>query len=224
MALLPPPSVTAGPPIKRPVPAPQILWPSAIGFTEDGATDLVTFPSLGAIKARIGASSPEPLQAFANAAQNAQDRILILDDYLFKPKDGQAVQSRYDPILRWFPDGLVANDIRILTNAHGNKTEHELIRRKFAERAAAINDRSRNRVGIVTIAINFTLNTEFPYVHDRFAIVDDELWHFGATVGGLHEALSAVTRGWDSDQHDALRFFNDAWRGDARSLGKGRHG
>jgi phosphatidylserine/phosphatidylglycerophosphate/cardiolipin synthase-like enzyme len=185
---------------------------------------LVTFPSLGAIKARIGASSPEPLQAFANAAQNAQDRILILDDYLFKPKDGQAVQSRYDQILRWFPDGLVANDIRILTNAHGNKTEHELIRRKFAERAAAINDRSRNRVGIVTIAINFTLNTEFPYVHDRFAIVDDELWHFGATVGGLHEALSAVTRGWDSDQHDALRFFNDAWRGDARSLGKGRHG
>lgn len=224
MALVPLPFVSAGSPIKRPVPSPQILWPSAMGFSDDGETDLAKFPSLGAIKARLGASRPVPLLAFTNAAQNAQDRILILDDYLFKPKARQAVQSRYDQILEWFPDGLVANDVRILTNAHGSKTEHELIKQKFAERAAAINDRSRNREGNVTIEISFTLNTDFPYVHDRFAIVDDELWHFGATVGGLHEQLSTATRGWDSGQHEALRFFNEAWQGDRRSLGRGRHG
>ena len=34
----------------------------------------------------------------------------------------------------------------------------------------------------------------FPYVHDRFAIIDSELLHFGSTVGGLHPDVSAATR------------------------------
>lgn len=224
MALAPPPFVSAGSPTKRPVPSPQILWPSAIGYGDNGGSDLARFPGLEAIKARLAASSPESLSAFRDAARTAQDRILILDDYLFKPKKGQALQSRYDKILDWFPDRLVANDVRILTNAHRDESEHNSIHQKFAERAAAINDKSRNRVGIVTIQISFYLKRDFGYVHDRFAIVDDELWHFGATVGGLHEELSAATRGWDSEQHDALRFFNDAWRGDSRSMRGSRHG
>jgi hypothetical protein len=224
MAIAPPPFVSAGSPIKRPVPSPQILWPSAIGYADDGGSDLVRFPGLEAIKARLGAHLPESLSAFRDAARAAQDRILILDDFLFKPKKGQALQSRYDQILRWFPVGLIANDVRILVNAHGDKTERDLITRKFAERAAEINDRSPNRDGNVAILINFSLGTDFPYVHDRYAIVDDELWHFGATVGGLHEALNAASRGWDSTQHDALRFFEEAWRGDGRPLPRGRHG
>jgi hypothetical protein len=224
MALAPPPFVNAGLPVKRPVPKPQILWPSAIGYGDNGGSDLVRFPPVGAIKARHSASPPESLSAFRDTARTAQDRILILDDYLFKPKKDQALQSRYDKILDWFPDRLVANDVRILTNAHADESEHHLIQQKFAERAVAINDKSRNRQGIVTIEINFNLKRDFGYVHDRFAIVDDELWHFGATVGGLHEELNAATRGWDSEQHEALRFFNDAWRGDGNSTRGRRHG
>jgi hypothetical protein len=222
MALTPPLFVSAGSPVKRPVPSPQILWPSAIGYGDNGGSDLTRFPPLDAIKARLAACPPESLSAFSHAARAAQDRILILDDYLFKPKDGQALQSRYDKILDWFPDRLVANDVRILTNAH--PSEHNSIHQKFAERAAAINDKSRNREGIVTIQISFNLKRDFGYVHDRFAIVDGELWHFGSTVGGLHEELSAASRGWDSEKHGALRFFNDAWRGDSGSTRGRRHG
>jgi hypothetical protein len=206
------------------VPSPKILWPSAIHYGDNGGSDSARFPPIDAIKIRLAASPPEPLLAFTDAARSAQDRILILDDYLFKPKDGQSLQSRYDKILDWFPDRLVANDVRILTKSRGHESERNSIRRQFAERAAAINDSSRDRDGKVTVTIKFSLGTEFPYVHDRYAIVDDELWHFGATVGGLHEALNAVTRGWDSEQHDALRFFNDAWRGDSNSTRGRRRG
>ena len=224
MAIAPPLFVNAALPIKRPVPRPQILWPSAIGYGDNGGSDLGRFPPVDAIKARHSACPPESLSAFRDAARIAQDRILILDDYLFKPKKDQALQSRYDKILDWFPDRLVANDVRILTNTHGDEPEHKSIQRKFAERAAAINDKSRNRAGILTIQIKFCLKRDFGYVHDRFAIVDDELWHFGATVSGLHEELNAATRGWDSEEHDALRFFNDAWRGNNSSTRARRHG
>lgn len=48
-------------------------------------------------------------------------------------------------------------------------------------------------------------------VHDRFAIVDDELWHFGATVGGAHRSVTAYSRGWDTRTTRAGEFFEEAW-------------
>lgn len=37
-------------------------------------------------------------------------------------------------------------------------------------------------------------------IHDRFAVLDDEIWHFGGTVGGINAQLTAYSRGWmDSD-------------------------
>jgi hypothetical protein len=47
--------------------------------------------------------------------------------------------------------------------------------------------------------------------HDRFAIVDHELWHFGATVGGSHRSLNAFSRGWDAAAHGAVEFFGEIW-------------
>ena len=54
-------------------------------------------------------------------------------------------------------------------------------------------------------------NTKFPYVHDRFAILDGELWHCGTTVGGLHHSLSALSRGWDDRQHEFKELFDKTW-------------
>lgn len=33
-------------------------------------------------------------------------------------------------------------------------------------------------------------------VHDRFALLDDEIWHFGCTVGGITSTLTAYSGGW----------------------------
>lgn len=34
------------------------------------------------------------------------------------------------------------------------------------------------------------------YIHDRFVLLDDKIWHFGAKAGGMHKCFSAVTGGW----------------------------
>lgn len=54
-------------------------------------------------------------------------------------------------------------------------------------------------------------NSRYPYLHDRFALVDGELWHFGATVGGLHHSLNAFSRGWDDNKHNFKNFFENVW-------------
>ncbi len=212
-------------PIMRPYPEPQILWPTSLGYGHEGGSDSGTFPSLTAIKARRAACPPEALTAFIEAAWIAQDRIFVLDDFLFKPKEkSQSKQSRYEQILSWLPDGLAANDIRFLTKAHENRAEQDAVQKQFNEHVAAINQRAPRRAGAAKIEIRFSLGSKFPYVHDRFAIIDNELWHFGATVGGLHNLVNAATRGWDAEAHDAVRFFNDAWNGDDDAQRGGRHG
>lgn len=214
MPLRPPPFVNATVPVARPFPEPQILWPTLLGYGDNGGSDSTVFPSLTAVKARRAADCPDALNAFLEATTMAQDRILVLDDYLFKVRDGQSLQNRYDQILSWLPDGLVANDVRFLTNNFGDAEEQYEIYRQFSERITSINRRAPRRAGVAKIEIKFSLGSKFPYVHDRFAIVDDELWHFGATVGGLHNLVNAATRGWNAIAHEAVRFFNDAWNGD----------
>lgn len=225
MALAPPRPVNVTAPVTRPYPEPQILWPTFPGYGDDSrSSDSCAFPSLPAIKARRAARPAEVLTAFVEAAWMAQDRILILDDFLFKPQEGQSLQSRYDQILFWLPDILVANDIRVLTNSHEDPAEQDAIQKLFNEHVATINQHNPRRAGAARIEIRFSLGRRFPYVHDRFAIIDDELWHFGATVGGLHSLVNAATRGWNAETHDAVRFFKDAWDGDDDVQRGGFHG
>lgn len=47
--------------------------------------------------------------------------------------------------------------------------------------------------------------------HDRFAVVDAELWHFGSTVGGGYHVLSAVSRGWSAHADSLAELFGAWW-------------
>lgn len=53
----------------------------------------------------------------------------------------------------------------------------------------------------------------FPFPHDRFAVIDQELWHFGATVGGGHPSLTAQSRGWDAEVAGFKIFFERVFSG-----------
>ncbi len=209
-----PPSVDAGFKVKRLVPDKAIFWPTAIGYGNLGQSgDSTKFPQLTAIKARKSAKSVAPLLAFVDTARKSLDRILVLDDYLFKPTEGP-LQNRIDQVLMWFSGDSLASDIRLLTSSIGDADAENDIVQQFNDRARKINSWNRYPNSL-QIHIKFTLQKEFPYVHDRFSIIDDELWHFGATVGGLHDQVNAATRGWDVNDHDALEFFNMAWAGDS---------
>ena len=52
----------------------------------------------------------------------------------------------------------------------------------------------------------------FPFLHDRFAILDGALWHFGSTVGGGHPGLTAVSGPWPAIETRAVAFFDECWR------------
>lgn len=222
MPLNRPLDVTVAAPVTRPYPEPRILWPTARWHGDDGGSDSRAFPSLEAVKTRKNECPPDGLAAFVEAVWMAQDRILILDDHLFDPVGKVSRQSRYDQILFWFQDDLVANEIQVLTNAH--EAEQGTIQKQFNERAAEINRSAPRRAGTARIEIRFSLKKHFDYVHDRFAIIDNELWHFGATVGGLHNLVNAATRGWNAEALDAVRFFREAWASAANAKGKRRHG
>ena len=43
--------------------------------------------------------------------------------------------------------------------------------------------------------------------HDRFAIMDGEIWHCGAAVGGMHAELSALSRGWKDENDNLKKYF-----------------
>lgn len=44
-------------------------------------------------------------------------------------------------------------------------------------------------------------------IHDRYAILDDELFHFGSTVGGNEEHFTSYSCGWDIQKIKGLLDF-----------------
>jgi hypothetical protein len=189
-------------PEDRPAREKEILWPNPWGLADDRI-----FPELEGIKARRSSKRLQPLVSFIQAAAEARERIWLLDDYLLKPS-GESDVTKLDQVLAWFPEGTNANDIRLLTKSAGEAVDKS-VKSSFDERTKLINSFSRN--GLCKIEIRFTLQQNFPFVHDRFGIIDDELWHFGAAAGGLHHLVNATSRGWSATDHGAVEFFCLAW-------------
>jgi hypothetical protein len=199
----------------RPIPEKQIIWCSETGGSS-------RFPAgMEDIVQRKYAVDPVPLVAFGEAVAAALDRIWIVDEYIFMPEGSRekqtrdGIRKRIDRMLAWMPLTIEASDIRILTKTHKEITESELA--PLRQREADINRQSSHRDRECSIQVRDHLSTTFNYTHDRFAIVDDELWHFGGTVGGFLTSVSATSRGWSAAEHGAIQFFELAW-----SIGTGK--
>ena len=213
-------SIEPSAPAERQVHDKAIYWPGHADLSGDETTpDLSAFPTFAAMKARASARPPSPLAAFARAVRDSQDRVLIMDRFLFTSEHGSA-QVNVDAVMAWFSTGPAVSDVRLLTSA--SSEEQPEIARQFSELAKSINSNQSHRASRIDIRINFNLKDLIDEIHDRFAIIDNELWHFGATVGGLHPGLNAASRGWPADKHGAITFFESAWR--AASMVTQRHG
>lgn len=195
---------------KRPLPKTEILWGS-----EDGG--VTRFPlEITQLVERKYAADPAPLSAFGRAVSAALDRVWIMDEYFFIPhgSKGESIQTkiaaRLQRMLDWMPHSLEASDIRILTKQHDEITDDTIAPLRM--RVNEINRTQSRRAVTCAVEVRYHLTRNFHYVHDRFAIVDDELWHFGGTVGGFHALVSAASRGWDAAEHGADKFFEMAWK------------
>lgn len=202
------PNIAIASKAERPFPARELLW----GSQEGGQN---RFPSSAAAWERKYSNEPLPLQKFSRAAADAQDRVWIVDQYLLMPENGKgSTVSRVDKILTWLPLDLAASDIRLLTKKHQEVGDADL--KKFQQRAREISNHEARRGKECSIEVRIHLRQFCDFIHDRFAIVDDELWHFGGTVGGFHSGVSAASRGWRASDHGAIDFFEQIWNAGER--------
>jgi hypothetical protein len=182
--------------------APRILWPTMVlgdrGYIED---DLEFFPEKASYYERLklgigGAMS----SAFRSAVRVARQRVWLLDEQLLRDD-----QSRDRLGELFYETG--ASDLRIVTASKEGATERAQFLRELEPdlRAHALGTPPRIR-----IYLNFNKSVSgVPEVHDRFAIIDDVLWHCGATIGGMHNQINAMTYGWSALKTRAVDFFED---------------
>jgi hypothetical protein len=149
------------------------------------------------------------MEAFRKAVSSAMARVWVVDEYFLVPDNAKSSDGRIFTILDWLHPDLVASDIRILTKKDDAITEEAL--QLFQMREQEINSKRTRQPMKCSIQISTRLTQNFDYIHDRFAIVDDELWHFGATVGGFHASVNAASRGWSAIESGAIAFFELVW-------------
>jgi hypothetical protein len=202
------PGIAIAPRAERSFPAKEIIWGS-----QDGGQN--RFPTSAAAWERKYSIESVPLQKFGLAVADAQERVWIVDEYLLMPEKGKGNPAdRVDKILAWLPLWIAASDIRLLTRRHQEVGEDDL--NKFQHRAREISNYTARRGNECCIQIRMHLTRDCDFIHDRFAIVDDELWHFGGTAGGFHATVSAASRGWRAADHGAIDFFEEIWNAGVR--------
>ena len=181
---------------------PAVLrWPSV---SNDGmSVDAERFPEREYIHMRRSMyerSAIITLPAFANAVAIAYHRLLIMDPHF---DEASGVRS-----LRYAFACSQASDVRLLT---GSVCERELERNR-SELEQRINSRRSDNQRVAVRWSTELPKNRYPFLHDRFAVVDSALWHFGATVGGGHPGLNAVSGPWSAEETRAVEFFEECWR------------
>jgi hypothetical protein len=180
--------------------APSLFWPASWWTGQSiPSSDLIQFPNQAE---RAQRRSPKRLLAsveFRLALRTAR-RLWILDPYF----DGE---SGTVPLAEALWDSSI-RELRI--NGMGSITQSQV-----QEEINYLQEILKHRVGhgvIPDVEWRNTLSIGGDFVlHDRFAIVDDELWHFGATVGGTHRSINAFSRGWSATDTGAVSFFQQLW-------------
>lgn len=191
--------------------------------------DLFEFPKVWDVKSRQNcyinnSGEINYLNAFWDALQSAAKQVLILDGYFLKPETPSGankenlISKRVSVVKRQLeglalnqPDGL---EIKILTDSPyvADKEKEEEMLASFGEVKELVQGHRQQGSAGVELSVCLELTKKFNYIHDRFAIIDDELWHFGGTVGGFNSKLSVASRGWDATKLNAIEFFNEVWQ------------
>lgn len=133
---------------------------------------------------------------FALAIGDAK-RVWIVDRFLASERD--LVETLF--LLITAAD---VEDARVLTT---NSSSYD----EVVEIAASYNTASRRRGRIVTRTLPSRAAGSVALPHDRFAIVDGILWHWGATVGGGYNGQNACSHGWSAVRTRAIAWFEELW-------------
>lgn len=200
--------------VQRPLPDRQIL--RAPCYQGDNSC---VFPDINQIYSRRDALDIHDflIDMFFEAVSNALDRVLIIDSYFFKPHEGresdenEKLDDRIDILLMAMESrSFQASEVKILSGCGADRTQEDL-QTMLQSRVQRINQQFPRPIGNQPISIAFKVLAH-RIVHDRFAIIDDELWHFGGTVGGFEKQFSVASRGWRASEYGADTLFHNIWR------------
>ena len=189
-----------------PVPGenPALVWPSISYSSIMQNCDLFHFPDRSLVTQRYGSDEKVitlGLQLFQLAVKQAEACVLVLD--LFFDEVGTRVLG---PALEY----TKAEDIRLLTGRGKIGDERRMQLHRTLRKLRNMNAGSSSATEIYWTA--GLSRGRFPYLHDRFAIVDGGLWHFGSTVGGGSRELTAASGPWPVGKTRAIEFFDECWR------------
>ena len=190
--------------LPQPPEKPQLIRPSIKYGQHVENHDVFRFPKVDDVRARHAEGENGTvlkLLAFEKAVREAEVCILVLDPH-FSVCDAEVLKDAVS-ISR-------ASDIRLLTGRDASKREGRERRRRDMTQSLNMN-RSDSRQ--VEVQWRTTLDTgKFPFLHDRFAIIDRAVWHFGSTVGRGHKGLTAASGPWSASETRAMEFFETCWR------------
>jgi len=191
-----PPQITTT--IQKPgtnLPAKQLLWP---GYTNGGVffDDLTSSTPYYCALNRLKLKDSSGSKAFWEKAQVAQS-VYILDPYIVF----EVMAKIRDHLM----NSTYLQELKILCRASDDAGR---INDTFEDLKKVILKRAK-----VPCVFELKQSNNLDPLHDRYAVLDDELWHFGSTVGGLHEGITSFSRGWSADEHKFLDLFNALWRG-----------
>ena len=169
------------------------------------ATDLLGCPNLRDIKDRYreGEKNALVLDSFTRTLRNASDKVWILDTYLHKNFSKNDV---FESILKSILINKSIIDVRFYLKSKTNEEEIKEIVKFYNDLIRE--DRSNSRA--TTIALKFY--DDLNYLHDRFAVVDNDLWHFGSDVGATLPSLHATSYGWNAKKLKITDFFEELWQ------------
>lgn len=184
---------------------PMLKWPS---FDSSYLrVDLARFPSRDEETFRYGVGEFGGWsEDFMSAIRSARSRIWLIDGFLLKTDERAA--SSFTKVFDRVLSQTVAQDIRLLTsNKDGHQEQIGYLRELQDTRRAP----PRNEA--FTIEVRFVRGgrSSARLPHDRFALIDDELWHWGANVGGTHHEINAFSRGWSAHDTLAPEYFERLW-------------
>lgn len=200
----------------------QLLMTSCTG-------DLQGFPQVLEVKGRLSCynnnyGKVDFLNAFWSSLQYAKNRVFILDSYFLKPEippnadEVKLISERVLVIKQKLEETILNSaeglEVKILTDSpYGTDKEKEQeMLASFKEVEELSQEMGQQGSVGVKLSVCLELTRKFNYIHDRFAIIDNELWHFGGTVGGFNSKLSAASRGWDATKLNAISFFDEVWQ------------
>ncbi|EIJ34790.1 hypothetical protein [Thiothrix nivea] len=214
--MIPKPSISIQPSERplRPLPEKQIFRPPC--YQGD---DSSLFPDTNQIYSRRNASNTHDflIDVFFEAISHALERVLIVDNYFFKPHEGKGdnedekIDDRIDILLLPMESrSFQASEVKIISGCDASETQRSL-QAKLQAKVDRINSQLPRPIGNPSISIEYKILPD-RLIHDRFAIIDDELWHFGGTVGGFEKQFSVASRGWRASEYGADALFHNIWR------------